>query len=54
MYDVWLYRRNPILKWVSTMSNPKKDVIAETYLDASHEKGHDFLSFKVAGFLLKT
>lgn len=38
MYDVWLYGRNTILKWVSTMSKPKKKVIAETYLDVKKDK----------------
>jgi hypothetical protein len=36
------------------MSKPKKEAIAETYMDALHDKGQDFLSYKVADFLLKT
>lgn len=48
---MWLYGGNTILKWVLTMSKPKKKVIAKTYLDALPEKGQDFLSYKVVAFL---
>lgn len=53
MYDVWLYGRNPIWNEFRQWETLRK-VTADTYLDASHEKRQDFLSYTVVGFLLKT